>query len=244
MHMKISSAKWRPFCPGGDGLIQFSYRGHGVSLACVWRPVMLDWSFPPGPVTMDDICPGCMWTWWPAECDLMRWWIKLGCHVQVSLLMSAMLLSTIRLTLKSTILFWCLLYTIWWYLYWLNHWGRVKHISVSKLTSFGSHNGLSPVQRQAIIWTNAGILLTWPLGTNFSEILIKIVAFSFKKMRLKVSSAKWRPCCLSLNVLMVWLLACHPFRPSYLLHSWNYIKKIIAEMKSERVPPVSVLMNQ
>ena len=31
--------------------------------------------------------------------------------------------------------------------------------------------------------------------------LIEIPTFSFKKMRLKVSSAKWRPCCLGLNVL-------------------------------------------
>ena len=34
-----------------------------------------------------------------------------------------------------------------------------------------------------------------PLGTNFSEMLIKILTFSFKKMRLKISSAKLRPCC-------------------------------------------------
>ena len=40
-----------------------------------------------------------------------------------------------------------------------------------------------------------------PLGTNFSEIIIKIHMFSFKKMHLKLSSEKWRPFCLSLNVL-------------------------------------------
>ena len=55
--------------------------------------------------------------------------------------------------------------------------------------------------RQAIIWTNAGILLIRTLGTNFSEILSEIHAFSFKKMHLKMSSAKWRPFCLGLNVL-------------------------------------------
>ena len=84
----------------------------------------------------------------------------------------------------------------------LTHWGRVTHICVSKLTSIGSDNGLSPGRRQAIIWTNAWILLIGPLGTNFSEILIKILTFSFMKMRLKVSSAKWRPFCLGLNVLI------------------------------------------
>ena len=31
--------------------------------------------------------------------------------------------------------------------------------------------------RQAIIWTNAGILLIQNLGTNFSEILIEILTF-------------------------------------------------------------------
>ena len=85
----------------------------------------------------------------------------------------------------------------------LTHWGRVTHICVVKLTIIGSDNGLSPGRRQAIIWTNAGILLIGPLGTNFSEILIGIQIFSFKKMRLKMSSGKWRPFCLGLNVLKI-----------------------------------------
>ena len=83
----------------------------------------------------------------------------------------------------------------------LTHWGRVTHICVGKLTIIDSDNGLSPGRHQAFIWTNAGILLIRPLGTNFSEILIGIQTFSFMKMRLKVSSAKWRPFCLGLNVL-------------------------------------------
>ena len=85
----------------------------------------------------------------------------------------------------------------------LTHWGRVTHICVVKLTIIGSDNGLSPGRRQAIIWTNDGILLIGPLGTNFIEILIGIQTFSFKKMHLKMSSAKWRPFCLGLNVLMI-----------------------------------------
>ena len=83
----------------------------------------------------------------------------------------------------------------------LTHWGRATHICVGNLTIYGSDNGLSPERRQAIIWTNAGILLIGPLGTNFSEILIEILTFSFKKMRLKVSSAKRWPFCPGLNVL-------------------------------------------
>ena len=83
----------------------------------------------------------------------------------------------------------------------LTHWGRATHICVGRLTTIGSDNGLSPGRRQAIIWTNAGILLIGPPGTNFSEILIEIYTFSFKKMRLKGSSAKWRLFRLGLNEL-------------------------------------------
>ena len=88
-----------------------------------------------------------------------------------------------------------------WALLNLTHWGRVTHIWVSKLTIIVSDNGLAPSRRQAIIWTNAGILSIGPLGTNVSEILIEILTFSSKKMRMKVSSAKRRPFCLGLNVL-------------------------------------------
>ena len=83
----------------------------------------------------------------------------------------------------------------------ITHWGRVTHICVFNLTIIGSDNGLSPGRRQAIIWTNAGILLIGPWGTNFSDILIGIQTFSFKKMHLIMLFAKWRPFCLGLNVL-------------------------------------------
>ena len=82
------------------------------------------------------------------------------------------------------------------------------HICVSKLTTNGSDNGLSPGRRQAIIWTNDGILLIWTLGTNFSEILSEIHSFSFKKMHLKMSSAKWRLFRLGLNELIFCLCHC------------------------------------
>ena len=45
--------------------------------------------------------------------------------------------------------------------------------------NIGSDNGLSPILRQAIISTKAGLLSIGPLGTNFSEILIKIQNLSF-----------------------------------------------------------------
>ena len=84
----------------------------------------------------------------------------------------------------------------------LTHWGRVTHICVGKLTIIGSDNGLSPCRRQAIIRTNAGILLIGTLGTRYSEILSEIHTFSCKKMHLKMSSGRWWPFCLGLNVLI------------------------------------------
>ena len=95
----------------------------------------------------------------------------------------------------------------WWL---LTHWGRVTHICVGKLIIIGSDNGLSPGRRQAIIWTNAGILLIGPLWTNFSDIFIEIQTFSLKKIRLKMSSAK---CCsfgLGLNVLNMYVSSVAP----------------------------------
>ena len=83
----------------------------------------------------------------------------------------------------------------------MTHWGRVTQICVSKFTIIGSDNGLSPIRRQTIIWTNVGILLIRTLGTNSSEILIQIHTFLNKKMHLKMSSGKCKPFCLGLNVL-------------------------------------------
>ena len=52
-----------------------------------------------------------------------------------------------------------------------------------------------------IIWTSAGISLIGPLKANFSDILIEIQTFWFKKIRLKMLSVKCCPLRLGLNVL-------------------------------------------
>ena len=95
-----------------------------------------------------------------------------------------------------------------WFCHISTHWGRVTHICVSKLTIIASDNGLSPGRRQIIIWNNAGILLIWPLGTGFSEILIEIHSFSFNKKHLKMSSGKWRPFWFC-HMLTHWPLVTH-----------------------------------
>ena len=97
---------------------------------------------------------------------------------------------------------------------WVNSSGQVTHIYIGKLTIIGSDNGLSSGRRQAIIWTNAGILLFGHLGTKFSEILNKFHTFSFKKRHLKRSSVKRRPFCFGLNVLISW-------RCDYGSHQYN-----------------------
>ena len=75
--------------------------------------------------------------------------------------------------------------------------------------------------------TIIGILLIGPLGTKFCEILITINTFSFMKMHLKMSSAKWQPFCLSLNVfkMLINQLACILIRSGFLLQ--NGVNKIL-----------------
>ena len=68
----------------------------------------------------------------------------------------------------------------------------MTHICLSELINIGSDNGSSLGMRQAIICTNAGMMLSNPLGTNFNDILIESHILLFKKMQLKISSGKWR----------------------------------------------------
>ena len=77
----------------------------------------------------------------------------------------------------------------------------MTNIYVDKLTIIRSDYGLSPRQRQANIWTNFGMLLIGPVGTNFSEILIEIQTFHDENM-FEMSSAKC-PFRLGLDVLNV-----------------------------------------
>ena len=106
----------------------------------------------------------------------------------------------------------------------LIHWGWVTHICVGKLTIIGSDNGLSPGRRQAIIGTNAGILLIGALGAKFNQILIAVHTCSFKKMHFKLSSAKWLPFCLGLNV---WTMYCHLQHPIHHCHDQHRFQSLL-----------------
>ena len=73
----------------------------------------------------------------------------------------------------------------------------MTHICVGKTTIIGSDNGLSPGRRQAIILTNAGILLIGILGTSFSENL-KRNSYMFSQENAfenvcEMASILWRP---------------------------------------------------
>ena len=125
--------------------------------------------------------------------EILNW----NAHTKKKMIVSKTLGTMNRLKLFLPLTVMCILYTT----LILPHWGRVTHICIGNLTIIAPDNGLSPGRRQAIIWTNAGILLIGPLGTNFSEISIGIQVFSFKKMHLNMSSVKWLPFCLGLNVL-------------------------------------------
>ena len=126
----------------------------------------------------------------------------------------------------------------------LTHWGWVKHICIGNLSNIGSDKGLSPDWRQAIIWTNTGILLIGPWGTKFIEIIIEILTFSFMKMDFNVSSAKWRPFCLGLNVLkhiylkyssinLISEILIHCFGGLWLLFQWVVCMYVSITIKQE-----------
>ena len=89
----------------------------------------------------------------------------------------------------------------------LTHWGRLKHICVGNLTIIGSDNGLSPGWRQAITWTNVGILLItpsnklqWNVNRN-SYIFIQENPFEYDIW--KMGAILSRPQCVNMFPVLV-----------------------------------------
>ena len=72
----------------------------------------------------------------------------------------------------------------------ITHLPLVLHICISEIDHHCSGYGLSPVRRQAIAWTNAGLLSIGLKGISFSEIWIGILSFLFKKFHLEMSHAE------------------------------------------------------
>ena len=89
-----------------------------------------------------------------------------------------------------------------WLVYWITYWGRVTHIFVSKLYHHWFRYWLVSYTAPNHYLNQCWDIVSWTTGTNCSDIIIEIQTFSFKKMHLKMSSGKWRPFCLGLNVIM------------------------------------------
>ena len=109
--------------------------------------------------------------------------------------------------------------------------GVTSVVGVPSTHLVASDNGLSPGWRQAFIWNNGGILSIGLLGTNFSEILIEILTFSFKKMSLKVSSAKWRPFCLGFNEFVIYWTSIRTESAS----SRYFLSSTVLEIRNETI---------
>ena len=96
--------------------------------------------------------------------------------------------------------------------------------SLMPVSVIASDNWLSPGRRQAIIWTNAGISFIGPREQTAVKYLSKYI-ISFKDLHFTMSSWKWRPFCLVLNVLssslhlFIWVI--YP-NSSRLLH-WHAV---------------------
>ena len=117
----------------------------------------------------------------------------------------------------------------WFYFWLLTHRGRLTHICLRGLTIIGSNNGLAPGRRQAIIWTNAGILLIRTLGTTSVRSKSKFVHFQSWKC-IWIIVCEMSGICLGLTVLslVIWsphVRPCHAIQ--YLVavywsyHSWD-----------------------
>ena len=108
---------------------------------------------------------------------------------------------------------------------------HILYASVKKATS-GSENGLSPDRHQAIIWTNAGLVLIKSTRTNFCEIWIKVKQFLSKKINLKISSSNWRLFFLDLNVLTLSQSQWENLDDFCYLTHWNWHKMAYISQKT------------
>ena len=104
----------------------------------------------------------------------------------------------------------------------------MTHICVSKLTIIGSDKGLPPDRSQAIIRTNAGILLIGPLGINICETSSKCIQFiqenAFEIVVQKLAAILSWPQCVKQIPMAVILYKKHRMINFY--KSWNDIFQI------------------
>ena len=85
----------------------------------------------------------------------------------------------------------------------LTHFPLVPHICVRELGQYWFRWWLVAYSASSHYWNQCWVIVNWTLSTNFNEIWIEIQHFSFMKMHLKISSAKWRPFCPGSEELML-----------------------------------------
>ena len=74
----------------------------------------------------------------------------------------------------------------------LTHLPLVSHICVNESSQHRSDNGLSPIRHQAIYLNQCLDIVNWTLENKLQWNFNENSKFSFRKMHLKISSAKWR----------------------------------------------------
>ena len=121
----------------------------------------------------------------------------------------------------------------------LTHWGRVMHTYVSKQTIIGLDNGLSPGWRQAIIWTNVGILSIGTLGTNFNDNYwnsnIFIQENALENIVCNMASILSRLQCVNSLLPDGVLLPSHYLNQCWLIVSWTLGNKFQWNCKSVNI---------
>ena len=91
----------------------------------------------------------------------------------------------------------------------LTHCNLVTPYGVKNLGNFGPDSALSLIRYRVITWNNRDILLIGPIGTNCSDIPIKLPTLSFKKMHFKRSAAKYQPYLFMPDMLKISLMCIH-----------------------------------
>ena len=101
----------------------------------------------------------------------------------------------LSMTLKETLRYVLFSFTIFLFCaisHVLAHLPLVPHICVREPVQHWFRQCLGAYSLPNVFLNQCWVIVNW---TNSREILIKIKNFSFTKMRLKISSAKWQPFC-------------------------------------------------
>ena len=89
-------------------------------------------------------------------------------------------------------------------------------------------------RHQGIIWIHVNIVNWTFRNRNFGEILVEILTFSFKKIRLKVSSVKWWPYWITSISQHIFPMAKFIFLSIIAMESGNYVNTLRPRQNGRR----------